>query len=132
MRVTLSASGTADVATAWERYARPARWSTWSPQITGVSCADARIRPGSRGTVHGLFGLTVAFEVTAVDEPARRWSWRVRAPLGIRLTLAHAVLAAPGGSRTTLELRGPAPVVLAYAPVASVALHRLVRREPAP
>ena len=128
MRVRLSASGTADATTAWERYARPARWSTWSPQITGVSCADARIRPGSRGTVHGLFGLSVAFEVTAVDEAAHRWTWRVRAPLGIGMTLAHAVLAAPGGSRTTLDLRGPAPVVLAYAPLAWVALSRLVRR----
>ena len=129
--MTLSASGAADVATAWERYARPARWSTWSPQIVSVHCPDTRIRPGSRGTVHGRFGLSVAFRVTAVDEPTRRWSWRVQGPLGIRLELRHAVLTDPKGSRTTLEIEGPAAAVLAYAPVATVALNRLVRREPA-
>ena len=43
------------------------------------------------------------------------------------LTLHHAVLAVDDGTQTTLEIDGPALVVFSYAPVAEVALRRLVR-----
>ena len=43
------------------------------------------------------------------------------------LTLHHAVLAVHDGTQTTLEIDGPALVVFPYAPVAEVALRRLVR-----
>ena len=79
------------------------------------------------GVVHGPLGVRVPFEVLSVDEGRRRWSWRVRAAL-VTLELVHEVLERPdGGADTTLEVTGPAPVVLAYAPLAQLALRRLVR-----
>ena len=70
------------------------------------------------------------FEVREVDEPTRTWTWRVRlAPGGlVRLHLEHGVEAHEDGSATWLHVTGPAPVVLAYAPLARLAMTRLVRR----
>jgi hypothetical protein len=82
--------------------------------------------PGLIGRVHGLFGVTADFEVLTVDEALRTWSWRVRSG-PVTLTLHHAVLGAAEGTRATLEIEGPALVVLPYAPVAQVALRGLVR-----
>jgi hypothetical protein len=116
-------------ARAWERYADPARWAGWAPQIRRVvldGAGGARIAPGLRGRVHGPAGLRVDFVVTAVDEAARTWSWTAR--LGpVRLHLDHGVAADPRGTATTLVVDGPAPVVLAYLPVTRLALRRLVR-----
>ena len=135
--ITLRAEGSADAAVAWERYARPALWSTWSPPIAGVDLADElsvhranyaadRIVPGLRGTVHGPLGVRVRFVVIDVDETRRTWSWRAR--LGpVELTLRHAVNSRPPGCSTELEIEGPAPAVFAYAGPARWALSRLVR-----
>lgn len=129
MRITTHVNGPAPVELAWERYADPALWSTWAPQIRSVEIHDpgpARIRSGLRGTVHALFGVSVRFEVTEVDEAARTWAWTVHPP-ALTLRLGHTLEARPGGgTRTGLVIDGPAPVVLAYAPVARLALHRLV------
>jgi hypothetical protein len=76
--------------------------------------------------VIGFCGIRAQFVVEAVDEPRRRWSWRVRlGPIGLRLE--HGVEAAATGSRTTLRIEGPSPVIAGYAPLAQLALHRLVR-----
>jgi len=68
----------------------------------------------------------VPFEVLAVDEQARTWSWRVRVG-PVTLTLDHGIedLGADG-TRTWLRTTGPALVVLPYSPVAFVALHALL------
>jgi hypothetical protein len=59
--------------------------------------------------------------VTAVDEADSRWTWRVR--LGpAALMIDHEV----ADGWTAVVLDGPAPVVVAYAPVARLALSRLV------
>jgi Polyketide cyclase / dehydrase and lipid transport len=110
----------------WERYATPSEWPTWAPQIRRVESAQDRLAPGLTGRVHGLFGVVADFEVLTVDEARRTWSWRVESG-PVTLVLHHAVLAAASGSQTTLEIDGPAVVVLPYAPVAQVALRRLVR-----
>jgi Polyketide cyclase / dehydrase and lipid transport len=124
--ITLRASGDAPVELAWERYARPELWSQWSPQISRVDIEADRIGVGLRGTVHGRLGLRVGFLITAVDEPARRWAWRVY--LGpLALTLRHRVDAEPNGSSTSLTVSGLAPVVVGYAPLARLALANLVR-----
>ena len=124
---TLHATGLVAPAEVWERYAVPARWSTWAPHITGVEVDVLRLTAGASGRVRGPGGLVLPFEVEDVDEDARRWSWRVHAG-PITLHLVHWVVPAPdGGATTGLRTSGPAPVVLAYAPLAGWALRRLVR-----
>jgi hypothetical protein len=112
-------------ATAWDRYAVPARWPGWAPQIARVETADARLRPGTSGRVYGPLGVWVGFTVTAVDEGRRTWRWRVnRGP--VALVLEHAVTETRTGCTTTLRVDGLLPLVVAYLPLAQVALHRLV------
>nr|WP_181160523.1 SRPBCC family protein [Streptomyces solincola] len=124
--LTLRATGRAQPDEVWRRYAEPARWPTWSPQIRAVRVSGERIAPGLRGEVVSLLGVRARFAVEAVDETARTWSWRVRVgPL--RLRLHHEVLPAPGGAGTRLRITGPAAAVTAYALPARWALSRLVR-----
>ena len=139
MRITIRATGNVDAATAWERYERPALWPGWSPHLRSVTVdgpgdgppADPRLAAGLTGRVHGPPGVWAAFTVLTVDAPAMRWSWRVtRGPLAV--TLDHEVVTRAGGSSTSLTLRGPAPVITGYVPVAWYALHRLVTLEPDP
>ena len=121
----LSASGTATATRAWERYAQPALWPTWSPQIRGVQTDVDRLSTGVTGTVLGPLGVRVAFVVDSFDEATMRWSWTAR--LGpIRMHLIHGVDEAPAGCSTWLEARGAWPVLAAYLPIARFALHRLV------
>lgn len=119
------AHGPVAPAQVWERYADPDRWARWAPQIRLVETSALRIAAGVTGTVHGPLGLRVEFVVIEVDEAARTWAWDVTAgPL--TLHLRHGVEAHPGGASTWLTVRGPAPVLAAYLPVARIALHRLV------
>lgn len=130
MKLTIGAVGVASLDVAWDRYVHPGMWHTWSPQISSVDATDSTLRAGTTGTVHGPVGVSVPFTVLDVDTERRSWSWRVTV-VGIALTLHHSVRMsnekALGGSATTLVIDGPAPVVLAYAPLARLALGRLVR-----
>jgi hypothetical protein len=76
---------------------------------------------GMRGKVEGPFWTTARFEVTALDEAAGMWTWRVRVGPA-RLTIDHEV----ADGLTAVEIDGPPPLVYAYAPVARIALARLV------
>ncbi len=111
----------------WDRYLRPGRWPEWSPQIRSVDYAADVISPHTTGVVHGPAGMRVAFEIVEVSDsgPIRTWSWAVSAA-GTRLHLRHDVEATPTGSRTLLTVRGVAPAVILYLPVARLALRRLV------
>ena len=127
--ISLHAHGVAPVALAWERYADPALWPTWAPQIQRVDTSLQRLAEGGTGTVRaGLLHrptLGIPFRVLAVDESAREWAWE--AWIGpIRLRIEHGVCAHPAGSATWLRVHGPLPVILVYAPVARIALGRLV------
>jgi hypothetical protein len=127
--MTLHAHGVASVTLAWERYADPALWSTWAPQIQRVETTMQRLEAGGTGTVRaGLLPhptLGVPFEVLAVDEVAMEWEWRARVgPVALRLE--HGVTAHLRGSSTWLRVHGPLPVVLGYAPLAKLALKKLV------
>ncbi|MYV64479.1 polyketide cyclase/dehydrase [Streptomyces sp. SID2131] len=123
--MTLRAAGPSPAGDAWERYALPALWPTWSPQIRAVRVDGGRIAPGMRGEVVSFFGVRALFVVESVDEERRRWTWRVR--LGpVRLRLHHAVLTRPAGSATTLRIEGPALALAAYAGPARWAMGRLV------
>ncbi|MFI5837242.1 hypothetical protein ACIA5A_26565 [Micromonospora sp. NPDC051300] len=57
----------------------------------------------------------------------REWSWLVTAA-GVRSLLRHTVDGTAGAARAGLTIRGFAPAVLLYLPVARWALRRLVRR----
>jgi len=127
--LTLHAHGVSTVTLAWERYADPALWATWAPQIQRVETDMERLVAGGSGTVHaGILAwptLRVPFRVLEVDESAMEWSWRARlGPLSLRLE--HGVTAHLTGSSTWLRVHGPLPVILLYAPVARLALSRLV------
>ena len=126
MKLTVAASGTAEPDVVWDRYVHPARLSEWSPQIRSVDYPDPTIATGGRGTVHGPCGVGVAFEILAVDTDNHCWTWRVTVA-GITVVLGHDVFPQETGSRTTLNISGPAPVVIGYAPIARIALSRLVR-----
>ncbi len=130
--LSLQAHGAAPAALAWERYADPALWSTWAPQIQRVETDLRRLAAGGTGTVRaGLLPhptLGIRFRVLAVDEADREWAWE--AWFGpVRLRLEHGVTAHLTGSSTWLRVHGPLPVILGYAPVARLALGRLVRPE---
>ncbi len=124
---SIGASGPCPPEKAWERYADPQLWSTWSPQIRRVETDTERLRVGTTGTVHGPVGVRVDFEVTAFDEETMRWAWSVRCG-PIRMDLWHGINSRPTeqGCSTWLKARGAWPILAAYLPVARIALHRLV------
>ena len=130
VKVSVSASGPADPDAVWDRYIHPARWPEWSPQIRSVDYPEESLDTGGTGTVHGPCGVAVTFEVLGVNAETRCWTWRVTV-LGIQLTLFHDVRAVTvegaAGTLTTLDISGPAALVVGYAPIARVALGRLVR-----
>lgn len=122
--LTQRAAGAAPAELAWRRYDELALWSTWSPQVQDVEADGERLRAGLTGDVIGPLGVRVPFQVTYVGQ--WEWTWQVRLPLGVHLDLHHAVTATATGSATLLRTTGPVPLVLGYAPLAQVALHRLV------
>lgn len=128
--VTFSAAGRLTPDEVWERYADLSLWSQWAPQIRRVEATSERLEFGTTGRVYGPPGIRIDFVVNGVDAAARRWSWTVtRWP--ITLHLEHAVTKQGGGAATSLRVEGPLPVVLAYAPIARIALQFLVsKREP--
>lgn len=125
-RLALHVRGARSPDEVWESYARPSLWSTWSPQIRRVEVPEDRLRVGLRGRVFSYAPLGVPFEVLAVDEVARTWRWVVR-PGPVEVRLDHAVRADGGQTVTDLVLHGPWPVIALYAPLATLALRRLVR-----
>jgi hypothetical protein len=127
VRRSLAVTGPARPDLVWARYVGPAHWRDWSPQIRAVDYPHAELAAGTAGVVRGPCALAVPFEILTVDREIRCWTWRVHPPVVGSLTLRHAVEAAGSGTRTTLEVMGPAVVVPAYLPVAALALRRLVR-----
>lgn len=130
----VTAHGPALAEDAWQRYAVPALWPTWAPQIRAVRLAPASpgglddvLVAGVRGSVLGPPPLRVPFRVVAVDPAAYRWAWRVGlGPLAV--TMEHGVDAGPGGAGCTawVRIQLPGSVAAPYAPVARLALRRLV------
>lgn len=121
MELRTRAPGRAPADLVWERYAVPARWPDWAPQIRRVECTAERLTAGATGRVHGPPGITISFRITEVDPARRLWAWSVRwGP--VRLRLRHGV---ERDGAAWLTARGPAPLVAAYLPVARFALHRL-------
>jgi hypothetical protein len=128
-----SVTGAAPIDEVWARYSRPGLWPTWSPQLREVDYPDVVVRPSTTGRLTGVGGVVAHFRIDAVDHEARTWSWSVRSgPL--RLSFDHGVdPVAPrsgpvDGSTAWLVTHALWPVALGYAPLARLALHRLVAR----
>jgi hypothetical protein len=121
MQRRVEARGPAGADAMWAAYADTSRWAAWAPQIRRVEPLGP-LEEGMRGSVEGPLWARARFEVVSVDAAARRWTWRVWAGPA-RLTIDHEV----ADGVTAVVIEGPAPLVLAYAPVARLALLRLVR-----
>ncbi len=117
---TIEATGAADAAEAWDRYARPSRWPEWAPHLRGAWGLGDPVRPGARGVVRVAGLVPVPVRILAVHPP-RAWSWRV----GL-VTMTHRVQPDPAGCRVRWSPR-PAALAAAYAPLARIALERLAR-----
>jgi hypothetical protein len=124
--LTLHATGPVEPGEVWDRFVHPARWPEWSPQISRVQASAPRIAAGVSGRVHDPLRTSFPFVVDEVSDPARRWTWQV--VVGpTRLALVHWVGPGPdGGTTTGLRISGFAPLVLGYAPLALLAIKRLV------
>jgi hypothetical protein len=127
----LSATGPLSPDEAWERYTRPALWPSWSPHLREVDYPDDVVHAGTTGRVTGVGGLVAVFQIDAVDHDEHTWSWSVRSgPL--RLSFDHGVEATgpgsphPAGSTAWLVTHALWPVAVGYAPLARLALGRLV------
>jgi hypothetical protein len=120
MRRRVEVVGPASAAAMWAAYADTSRWSTWAPHITRVEPRGPLVE-GMRGVVHGPLWARATFDVARVDEEAGTWGWTVRVGPA-RLRIDHEV----GDGRTAIVVDGAAPLVLAYEPVARIALRRLV------
>lgn len=128
---SLEVSGPLAPAAVWERYAVPAHWPDWLPQIDRVHLSTPRLAPGATGRLHAPMGISIPFTVDGVDEAARRWSWTIRVGL-LRIRLEQWVDDGPGGGTTAgMRVSGPGPLVAGYAGQAQAALERLVGAEPA-
>jgi hypothetical protein len=125
-----SATGPVDPDEVWARFTQPARWPGWSPHVREVDYPDAVVQPGTTGRVTGVGGVVAVFRIDAVDHEARTWSWSVRSG-PMRLSFDHGVDEAPvsdhaGGSTAWLVTHALWAVAVGYAPVARLALGRLV------
>jgi hypothetical protein len=122
VRRTVTAESPASPEEAWSLLARPSRWPEWAPHIRGAwGLGDPEVQEGRLGAVRLMGVVPVPAYVTAVD-PGRSWTWRVGP-----LTLIHSVDPVGGGSRVSMTLDGPAPIVLTYAPVVGALTRRLAR-----
>lgn len=120
MRRVLTAESTAAPEAAWSLIAEPRRWSQWAPHLRGAwNLGTPEVEAGRLGAAKLLGIVPVPARILDVD-PGRAWTWRVGP-----LTLVHAVDPRPSGSRVSMILDGPAPIVLAYAPVVQLLTNRL-------
>ncbi len=121
----MEAVGAVAVDEAWRRYSHASRWPTWAPQIRSVTGAGDPVAPGDRGWVRGPWPVRVPFTILDLDEDGHRWSWRVGVgPASI--VMEHGVEAVGEGTRGWVRIAVPAPLAAPYAPLARLALRRLV------
>lgn len=121
----IEATGSAPPDIAWQRYTDPRVWPQWAPHIRGVEGLSQPVTPGDQGTVVGPLGLRVAFTIASVDPEQRRWVWDVHVPTR-DVRLEHGIDPAGTGSTAWVDIHLPAPLVRLYAPLARMALRRLV------
>jgi hypothetical protein len=106
----------------WARYRDPQRWPGWAPCLREVR-ASGTLRSGLEGEIVGPLGVKAQFDVLEVDEAHGQWTW-VMGSGSLRFRVEHEVEEGMAG----LVLTGPFPVLLLHAPLARIALGRLVAR----
>ncbi len=103
----------------WDLLVSVDQWPMWGPSVRAVDLDTARISLGSRGVVHTIAGVRLAFEITGF-EAATSWSWRVG---GVNAT-DHTLDPIAGGTRVSF---GAPWLAAPYLGVCAVALRRLER-----
>lgn len=121
----IHATGAAPPDIAWQRYTDPGLWPGWAPHIRRVEGVSHAVAPGDEGTVVGPLGARVAFTITSVEPEQRRWGWTVKV-FNRRVRLDHGIDPAGTGSTAWVDIHLPSPLVALYAPLAKMALQRLV------
>lgn len=123
---SISVTGPATVAQAWQRYTSYEQWPRWAPHISSVKATTSHLDVGAHGRVYS-YGrvLWVNFTITDVDDRAHSWSWHVHRGL-LHFDLTHTLNPEATGTRAGLQIRGPALITQAYKPLAYAALRRLV------
>jgi hypothetical protein len=109
----------------WARCRDPERWTEWLG-ASGVR-ASGPLVPGTDGVVLTRIGLTVPFEVIDVDEPGGRWIRSISVG-PFRLRLEHEIAEGLAG----VVVSAPAPVALAYVPIARRTMRRLAAAQSPP
>lgn len=135
MSIRRSARAPAD--RVWQLMAQPACWPSWAPHMAHVSdpaggAAD-ELREGQRLQIHSLLPrVGVEARVTEVHPPVS-WTMRARLPVLGVVESSHvlSIHDAPDVTLTVmLRAHGPAvvmrPLLTAYRPIATFAVHRLL------
>lgn len=125
MVVRVRRRGAASKYQIWARCRDPDRWTGWLG-ASGIE-ASGPLAPGTDGVVHTRLGVAVPFEIVDVDEADGRWIRSV-AVGPFRLRLEHEVAEGLAG----VVVSGPAPLPLAYVPIARRSMSRLAARQSPP
>ena len=109
----------------WQRYVTPSQWPGWARKFRDVRGVGDPLEPGARGVVRGPLLVHLPFRIVSVDAAARRWTWRVG--LGpVAVVLDHGVDDQGDDTCAWADVHAPSALVLPYAPLARLALRRLV------
>ena len=127
----LSATGPASPDEVWYRYTRPALWPTWSPHLREVDYPDAVMHPGHDRPGHRGGRRRRGVPHRRGRPQVRTWSWSVRSgPLRVSLRPRRRpggpASGSVAGSTAWLVTHALWPVAVGYAPLARLALDRLV------
>lgn len=125
MPLTVRAKGSASPDVVWARYTEPEQWPTWAPHMKRAEYPYSRVTPGTFGRVYAYGGFSLLFSIDAVDEAERTWDWSVYVG-SQRIELKHGVVSRGSRTQTWASVGLALPLALGYAPVAKLALHRLV------
>ena len=128
MPFTVSAKGAASPEEVWARYTQPERWPTWAPHMKRAIYPYPRIVEGTFGRVYAYGGFSLPFSIDALDADGWTWGWSVYVA-GQRIELKHGVVAGASHTRAWVSIGLPLPIALGYAPIAKLALRRLVRAQ---
>ncbi|MEO5852568.1 MAG: SRPBCC family protein [Nocardioides sp.] len=96
----------------WALLTDTSRWPDWGPTVRAARLdhPGATIAAGSTGAVRTPVGVWLPFEVTAYDDRARTWSWRVA---GVAATSHRVQTTGPGSCRVGFGVPWWAPAYLA-------------------